>query len=463
MKSNRSALLAALLALCLLLGACGKKISPSADEAASPELSEPSSGTASESEESSSVPEEPSDPEPDERELFLQDAQELLEKDLAFTELLVMGGIFEGERVGADKFAARTVSPQNRYYLSQTLWDDLCSVYLPSGAEEYSAYPEYGTKFVLLSGEQAKYSFHFTPAPAATLVIGSAYVKEFGEQSAAVAVPDISGAEHEAGFTLTADGWRLNRPCFFAFRNAEYTPQYTTAGIGSAASLKGECLLINVFIDDGVSSWDEKDIKAELDKVGAAAEFIKSAAASYGSDVRFVITDQVTSPRLSTSEKLPDSPEGFVRIDLLFNSTVFGSLQNYVAEYFELESYENYCVLLHLNKPGRSYALECDSNDFDWEAYSCERALFYRSEDKKYEFYCGECTYAHEILHLFGAVDLYGENISESAAESLAHYYPNDIMSAVGSDIGLYGVSPLTAYLTGMTDALHEQFVFEWE
>jgi hypothetical protein len=452
MKKRYLSVFAAALALCLLLCACGKS------EAVSEDVSESVSELPAESEEESSQTESSSVQEPDERELFLAEAKSLLERDSYYTELLITAGVLARDNAPEDKYASHTVSPQNRYYLSQPLADELAAVYTPEGMEEFASYPDYGVKFADLTGEIAKYSHHFDPAPPVTPVYESAYIKEFGEKTAILAVPDISGEEHEVSFTLTDEGWRLDRAYFFACRGSGYHPLFTTMTVGSASAIRGRCLLINVFISDGESEWNDKDVEETLGKVRAAAEFISRFAAEYGGDAEFIVSSAAASPRLSTAEKLPDSPEGFVRIDLLFGTTVFGSLQNYIQEYYDLGVYDNYCVLLHLNKPGRSYALECDTDDFDWESYSCERAVFYRSEDKKYEYYCSEATYAHELLHLFGAADLYGENVAQEVSDLLAHYYPNDIMSAVGNDIELYGISPFTAYLTGITDALHEQF-----
>ena len=217
--------------------------------------------------------------------------------------------------------------------------------------------------------------------------------------------------------------------------------------------------MINVFIDDAESSWTDAEIKETLSRVNTALDFINSAAASYGSDFAASATNVTDSPRLTTVEKIPSEMENYIRIDLLFGGTVYGSLAGYVAEYFDTEKLDNYCVLLHLNKDGRSYSLRCDIENYDWQLYTCERAVIYHPADVADIYYDHPAVYAHEILHLFGAYDLYGEFITAANDKAIDNYFKNDIMRTVGGDIDLLGVSPFTAYACGMTGILHEQFV----
>ena len=57
---------------------------------------------------------------------------------------------------------------------------------------------------------------------------------------------------------------------------------------------------------------------------------------------------------------------------------------------------------------------------------------------------------AHEILHLFGAWDLYENYMQSKAIEELALYlFPNSIMLRISQNINELIIDPVTAWLIG--------------
>ena len=72
-------------------------------------------------------------------------------------------------------------------------------------------------------------------------------------------------------------------------------------------------------------------------------------------------------------------------------------------------------------------------------------------------------TYAHEILHVFGAGDLYfpydGDGKRKAEARRL---FPNDVMFRVDYKLDRLNVGPFTAYRIGWTQSLDPKLrVFE--
>ena len=269
-------------------------------------------------------------------------------------------------------------------------------------------------------------------------------------------------------YTFTAakhDGkWFLDNSLFLLWLDGRSDVKWEDSGLkpgqneGSAKRLTGKCLVINLFIDDAVSKWSDDDVEGALAFVNAGTDFISAQAEAYGADLSLYVTDKRSSVYLKTSRNITTSMEDYLWIEFLFADTTYRNLEGCVSSYFDLDEYDNWCVLLHINKTGRSYALACNSTFYDYNIYSSERAVMYYSTDTDYTYYSVAGTYAHELLHLFGADDLYDNFISPDAAEALEHFYPNAIMSVVGNDMEMFGICPYTAYLIGWIDSIPEPF-----
>ena len=72
-------------------------------------------------------------------------------------------------------------------------------------------------------------------------------------------------------------------------------------------------------------------------------------------------------------------------------------------------------------------------------------------------------TYAHEILHLFGAGDLYFPYDRVARRKEMARRaFPDDVMRRVDYDIATLSVGPFTAFRVGWLDELKPEYrVFE--
>lgn len=109
-------------------------------------------------------------------------------------------------------------------------------------------------------------------------------------------------------------------------------------------------------------------------------------------------------------------------------------------------------VFVVANKEGRGYASPIASGGSD--RYP-EGAILYHSA--KYPLYAGSII--HEILHLFGAVDLY-HTCDQSAEndERIDKMYPNEVMHRPYNPLKDLQMSPLTAWLVGITDKEEDWF-----
>ena len=121
--------------------------------------------------------------------------------------------------------------------------------------------------------------------------------------------------------------------------------------------------------------------------------------------------------------------------------------------------------LFFLPISGTSFTMAhyADDGDSFYYEYSC----LYKTDaytDGEAE---SPATYAHEILHLFGAPDLYEGSgdpyVDRALIDYVAETYPDDIMVSTYEDDGTSRfdmitkeISPLTAYCLGLTDTCPE-------
>lgn len=398
---------------------------------------------------------------------FLQTAAHLLRKDGDIAALIIVGGIYKDEAEFKTDVSLRPLSENNPYGEFAVLQTFIDSVYTQKAGEYVLSFPPYGTPTVKNIDGKTWSSTHFAPQAVHMDPNFAPQLVEYDEESALVLVETDAGFRISVPFTYTPGGWRMDA-CLYRLA-AEYknkTPEaldsrrFLSMNAGSAPKLAGKTLLINIFINDLVSEWDEKAVLSVLEREQSACLFLENTAKSHQIPLEIEITGEKTSLYLETAEKIPTGVNDFIWIDLLFSHTVYTSLEGYIRRSFDTARYDGWCAVLCLNKKGQSFALSCDKEHSDWERYVAERAVIYHTDDESYAYFDSPGVYAHELLHLFGARDLYPPYVDSLKDSLLENYFPNDIMRVIPSDIGLAAVSPYTAFRVGWLGYLEEQFLF---
>lgn len=232
---------------------------------------------------------------------------------------------------------------------------------------------------------------------------------------------------------------------------------------GSAGVLEGKSVLVSIYIDDQTSKWTTKSKKEAQKKVNCATKYIVKQARSYGKSVEFIAdatqyTDIGYTCRVDM--KIKDSIKS--------QTSLYRKVKKYMDTHIDLtalrEKYgtDSIGFLFHVNKSGTSSTLVHYMEDESKYFYECS-TLFSKYE-KKPE---GAATYAHEILHLFGARDLYEKCLPDGITSSFVKYirrkFPNEIMYStytlrgrmlkykITNDIGR-----VTAYYLGWKDSIPE-------
>lgn len=241
---------------------------------------------------------------------------------------------------------------------------------------------------------------------------------------------------------------------------------------GSVGLLSEPTVLVSVYINDVAGShlWDEQSMDDTRETLDIAVRWIEEQAAGYGQDIEIYYDDgtaqteglrhtYMVQNRLAGGEEAISDSQLLTEFDSLCQTLNTQSLQAYYGT-------ENIGFLLFLPLDGCSFTMVHYTNDGPsfFEEYSC----LYR-----YDMYSGPtvpetpAVYAHEILHLFGAPDLYEGSsdpfVDEELTAYVDEYTPDDIMYDTYELDGsiTYGaitqrLTPLVAYRLGLIDHCDE-------
>lgn len=225
---------------------------------------------------------------------------------------------------------------------------------------------------------------------------------------------------------------------------------------GSAGVLEGRSVLISIFVDDATSRWGVKDQREVNKKLRHVTGYIRKQSRRYGKQAELVADFEKHKDlayRYSVSMNVKDDSKS--------QDKIYRKCVSFIRSKVDVEKirsrYQTDSIgfLLHFDKYGLSstqvHYAESDSSTF----YECS-SLF-----SKYKKQAETAAmYAHEILHLFGARDLYERSILDGISGELVRHiekrFPNDIMYSTYARDGRQfryritnEISRVTAYFLG--------------
>lgn len=230
-------------------------------------------------------------------------------------------------------------------------------------------------------------------------------------------------------------------------------------------------VLVSVYLNDAAtgSIWTKEARAQSQQSVAMAVDWLTRQAAGYGVDARIYYDDGTDTSPLCYTYSLRSRLRGGV--DSEESNDFLDEMDALCATLDTAELEAKYGTtrvgfLLFLPVSGTSFTMAHYAEDgasFPYE-YCCLYRYDAYSDRTEPE---SPATYAHEILHLFGAPDLY-EGSSDPYVDGdltayVAQTYPDEIMYSTYADDGsnLYTsidkvISPLTAYCIGLTDTCPE-------
>lgn len=253
------------------------------------------------------------------------------------------------------------------------------------------------------------------------------------------------------------------------------TPQGKAARYGSVAQLQDPTILVSIYLNDAAtgSVWTREARARTQQQVAMAVDWITEQAAGYGVTPQLYYDDGTEDSELCYTYSVQARLRGGV--DSEESNAFLDEMDALCATVDTIDLHERFGTdrigfLLFLPVSGTSFTMAHyaeDGLDF-YHEYCC----LYR-----YDAYAMQAepespaTYAHEILHLFGAPDLYEGSADPYVDGELTAYveqtYPDDIMLSTYDADGNNQytsidkvISPLTAYCIGLADSCPELQLF---
>ena len=245
---------------------------------------------------------------------------------------------------------------------------------------------------------------------------------------------------------------------------------------GSVGDLKGSTVIVTILADDTLYSWDRTDSndKSRMDTVqeylNIATDYLTENAAKYGSKVWFT-TDFIHNSDLlytvSFNHIVTNSSTDSYDLD----DNAWHFIDRNIDEESIREKYhaDNVVYLMVFDTDEDCSAITCTRNWYQNAAYDYEIVYLYYID---MEMVNPPAVYAHEILHTFGAPDLYTPDSDFGIGRDFVNYVgqnmPNEIMYTCSDPLtGSYvydrvpnEMSELTAYFVGLTDS--SEIADEW-
>ena len=230
----------------------------------------------------------------------------------------------------------------------------------------------------------------------------------------------------------------------FLFLTVISISQVNRAKNSSSGSLDGAISFMTIFVDTSEDQWENEEMEYFFEEFERSQEWIVDQSFGYGKDVEFdnnsfffdnreiIYVDAITLGG--------NSPGGIVK--KIIHKRGYRSFEEFLQKNRYEGSIARMKIVLFVKSKGRSHAYNRHSIDnVDIAVIYCQSTYGMRTD--KY-------VMAHEILHQFGAWDLYfGERQTKESAMKANELYPNSVMINTHKNKSLLEVDRLTAWRVG--------------
>lgn len=238
--------------------------------------------------------------------------------------------------------------------------------------------------------------------------------------------------------------------------------QVKEGDLGSAGLLRGDVMLVSLYIDDEENVWDVDMLEEARSCLDVACGYLEEEAAAYGEELELWYDTQAHPDLMYRAEYRGVAAKEDTRFSYWLWRWIDQNVP--VAELQERYGTDNVGFLALVADEGGAYTnvfyVEDSTRYFNEISVLFYYYSYMRTTDREVP-----AVYAHEILHQFGAIDLYEDSpdLSPENIEYVARTYPDDIMYAEYVRDGRpdyeqihLEISPITAYYLGWLEELPE-------
>ena len=170
--------------------------------------------------------------------------------------------------------------------------------------------------------------------------------------------------------------------------------------IGSAKILRDSVVILHLFLDNSVQSWCKEKIDGVIKKSEQATIWIQKKAKYFGVDLS-INHKVLLNVQVDFSKTIPESKNHYRNLEI-FSKQINTILQSKAKHEILNAKHKNknICLFIHVFEEIRSYAVP-NLLGIGYETIIPEYCVI--------AFDSQPSTYAHELLHLFGADDYYSD------------------------------------------------------
>ena len=260
---------------------------------------------------------------------------------------------------------------------------------------------------------------------------------------------------------------RINTCAVCAEQVTEQTQAPHRTDLGTAGELGATTLIVTIFAEDAITSWDlnsatDQQTRALMGRhLRSGVDWLTRQVSNYGVNARFIY-DWDVNPDLCYQFDFGN--ECLVRMDNGAYETQVTYIKDHIPTGDLQEKYQaqNVIYMFFFNTDDNNEVNSwCMSDNCGVETEIIN--IFVRDTYSEGMYYMPASSFAHEIMHCFGAYDLYYASaaIPQSYVDHCAATASNDIMYTVsiGTEIP-QAFTRLDAYYLGLVDSCDE--VYTW-
>ena len=245
--------------------------------------------------------------------------------------------------------------------------------------------------------------------------------------------------------------------------------------LGTVKELSGDIAVVSIFVKDKTTSWnfnsasDQKLYQTVYSNLSIAVDYLEKNSKSYGKTVNFIY-DWEKYPELTYDLDINVDYRDIDRDYNRFDNTAFRAIEENVPTESILKDLNTDQILymMFFNTPSSNTITSCTRNYYQGMVRPYEICYMFMNCNGDTD--CPS-NFAHEMLHSFGAPDLYmaeDYNITQEYVRYAEQIELNDIMR-INHDLNIGDyvydritneITDITAYYAGLTD--YSETVDQW-